>query len=346
MAVLRSSSLALVLLLAGCDRGGGDRDAGPSAAVDRAAIEAALRSAQRLLDERRVDEAVLVAGTLASRAPDSWEAAELHARTLVASSFELAGRGREAESSQRHALAAAEYRRAAELAQCAAIWHAAGIAAAVAGERGAAIESFRRAAAADPESAQAPIYEAQVHLGAGDLDAAEEALRRAAALQPEEPFVLATQAELARARGDMERAFSLIRAARRRGGAELSFRVVEARFLRQSQRPREAIELLAALGPAVIEHESATDELAHSWIALGEPRRAAELWGAFQLAHPPRWRSGLRAAEAWIAAGDAVRADLALREVELRVGAHPEAVALRERLVGAAPTGADPRDAR
>lgn len=330
-------TLLLPLAIASCGRGPNPVD-GSTEALSPEALAAAVRACQTLIDGQRYHEAEVVAAKLVQRAPMSWEVAELSARIAAAQGVAAMERGEEFAALGFRDVAAAEYIRAALIANDAALWQAAGVAASITENRSGAIDAFRRAAALDPTLLQPPLFEAQLHLAMEDLARAEEAIARAAALNPEEPFVLATQAEVARQRGDADEALRLVRAARRNAGDQPTFRATEARLLRQLGRPRDAVELLLALDdqagagdPAVVE------ELAQGWLALDEPARAAQTWEALLRRSSRHWRSGVRAADAWLRAGDVVRADAVLSEVEFVAQPHPEISAMRQRVVGGSP---------
>jgi len=135
-----------------------------------------------------------------------------------------------------------------------------------------------------------------------------------ARLRPEEAFAWASLAECHRQEGDLEAALEEIRTARRLDGSALAFRVAEARILRLSGRPRDALELLLAAGEPMWSDPIAVEEVALGWAALGEPRRAALAWETCHRQHPHHLEALRRAAQAWRDAGDPVRAQVLERE--------------------------------
>ena len=78
------------------------------------------------------------------------------------------------------------------------------------GERGQALEHFRRVVDLDPRNLPALVWLGEMHLDQGQPAAAERVLERAAALQPASPAVLAGLGRAALARGDAARAVTYL----------------------------------------------------------------------------------------------------------------------------------------
>jgi tetratricopeptide (TPR) repeat protein len=278
-------------------------------------VEESIEAAERLFSTDRLADAESIAKALTQRAPDAWQGHELLGRIRSALALGLAESGDEAGAALRREEAVRSYRRALELHPAAPeLHHAAGLALLAADRPEEALMAFGEAGRRDPLAAQYPLFEAQVHLAAGRTAEARAALARVLALRPEEAFAWASLAECHRQEGNLEAALREIRAARRLDRAAAAFRVAEARLLRLSGRPRDAIELLLAAGEPAWSEPSAVEEVALGWKALGEPGRAALAWEACQRRHPHHTAALRRAAQAWREAGDPVRAQLLERE--------------------------------
>ncbi len=319
------------------------------------AVTAALETAERLVLADRLDEALIVAEQLVRQAPDDWRAHEMNGRVLAALALRESGRAARPEVdrsgenpnpqpdpqpdpiAELRVQSAARYDRAAELgpqagAEASQLRQAAGMASDQLGDLDRAAAHYHAASKLDPGNPQPPLFLAQVRLRQGRLDEARAALEAVLALRPEEAMALAGLAEIARREGRLDDALAQIRAARRLLPESAVVRHAEARLLRLSGRPREGLELMLAAGEGTWSAPAFVEEVALSWRAIGQPDRAAQ---ALERAHrrkPNRWQLGLLAAEAWLDAGDRVRADLVLRDIEPIAGTRPEVREVRKRV--------------
>lgn len=350
--LLRWGLLLPILLLggSGCSRSE-PAAAEPQVKTTAPAVSAALETAERLVLSDRLDEALIVAEQLVRQAPEDWRAHEMNGRVLAAMalresrraarpSASAPGEAREPAADRVIALqeqSAVRYDRATELgpqlgAEASQLRQAAGMAADQLGDMDRAAVHYEAAATLDPDNPQPPLFLAQIRLRQDRLDDARIALDAVLALRPDEAMALAGLAEIARREGRLDEALERIRAARRLVPESIAVRHAEARLLRLAGRPREGLELMLAAGEAVWSAPSFVEEVALSWRAIGQPDRAAQ---ALELAHrrePARWQLGLLAAEAWLDAGDRVRADLVLRDIELVEGGRREVGEMRERV--------------
>jgi tetratricopeptide (TPR) repeat protein len=72
--------------------------------------------------------------------------------------------------------------------------------------------------------------------------------------------------------------------------------------------PRESLELLLALDAPLRRQPACAQEIAAAYFALGQAREAAGTLDESASAAPNDWKRSLRAATAWMQAGDQVKA--------------------------------------
>lgn len=310
------------------------RDPGPGPAKpppDPAKVDAAVRAIEAYLAADKPSEAVFVAERLAEEAPALMRAQEVHGRALVALAMHPA-----LPPDDRAAVfarAADAYVRAAELATGnGALQHAAAVVCDTAGRHAEAVRLYAAAHAADPASAQYALYLGLARARDGRLEEARPLLEAAERAMPEAPDPKAALADLAIRAGDPAAARAKIAEARALAPASVELRVADARLRRLAGAPAESADLLMALDPSVRAEPACAEELAAALAALGRAAEAAGALEASAAASPNDWRRGLRAASAWMRAGDPVRATIAADAAAV-AGAPPERV--REALSGA-----------
>ncbi len=340
--------LACLLICFGLARCGTEPDSpagGPqpktaaAAAVSPEAVEAALGAAERYLSSSDVPRAEAIIRRLTERVPGEWRARELYGRVLILKAMQARQHGRPAIGDRLAAEAYAQYRQAVELAPGSPGLHqSAGEVASVGGLDEAALSHFEAAARLDPASAKHPLYAAQVLIRQSRLDEAEAALARVLALDPDEPFGYASQGVIAMERRDCDRAMARIAEARRIEPGRLGFRVQEAKIRRRCGEPVSALELLATLDDRQRAEEAVVHELAASYVALGEHRKAAQAWLHRYRSHPSSWQAAVRAAEAFLEAGDRAEARRWLQRAKAAAGSTPDVRAVEEALIAAQDT--------
>ena len=307
-----------------------------AAAVSPAAVEAALGAAEQYLSSSDVPRAEAILRRLIEQAPAESRARELYGRVLSLKTMQARQHGRPAIGDRLAAEAYAQYRQAVDLAPGSPGLHqSAGEVASVAGLDEAALGHFEAAARLDPASAKHPLYAAQVLIRQGRLDEAEAALARVLALDPDEPFGFASQGVIALERGDCDRALACIAEARRIEPGQLGFRVQDAKIRRRCGEPVGALELLATLDDRQRAEEAVVHELAASYVALGEHRKAAEAWLHRYRSRPSSWEAAVRAAEAFLEAGDRAEARRWLQRAKAAAGSTPDVRAVEEALSAA-----------
>jgi tetratricopeptide (TPR) repeat protein len=301
--------------------------------VSPEAVEAALAAAEQYLTSSDVPRAEAILRRLIEQVPGESRARELYGRVLSLKALQAREQGHSAVGDRVAAEAYEQYRQAVELAPGSSGLHqSAGEVASVAGLDDVALGHFEAAARLDPASSKHSLYAAQVLIRQGRLDEADAALERVLALDPDEPFGYASQGAVALERGDCDRALARTAEARRIEPGRLGFRVQEAKIRRRCGQPVIALELLATLGDRQRAEEAVVYEIAASYGVLGEHRKAAEAWLHRYRSHPSSWLAAVRAAGAFLEAGDRAEAKQWIQRAEAAAGSTPEVRAVEEAL--------------
>ncbi|MFM8640902.1 MAG: tetratricopeptide repeat protein [Planctomycetota bacterium] len=301
----RAALLALAAALSGC----GDAPEAPAPPPDARQVDAAIRATEAYLAADKPSEATFVSEKLAAEAPGLMRAHELHGRALIA----LAMRG-DLPPGDRAAViarAADAYARACAIDPAnAALRHAAGVVCDTADRHGEAVGHYEAARAADPRNPQYALYLGLARARDGRPDQARELLEEAERAMPESPDPKAALADLAMRRGDAEGARRKIAEARSLAPASFELRLADARMRRLAGDAQGALELLLALDPPIRREPGFAEEIAAAHEALGDARAAAAALDDSASAAPNDWKRSLRAASAWMRAGDPVRATI------------------------------------
>lgn len=311
-------------------------EAGPSVGGSRAAApeplrasEVAVDAAERYLEGGRPEDALRIARALAARDPSDWRRQELLGRTLLASASEAS----DAERAERTREAAQAYLAAAVAAPAnAPLQHAAGIALDQVGRMDEAAARYRAALEAEPGNGTYAFYAGTAARRMDQLDEAVRLFSQAWRLDDSNALAAAALAEALGARGDLDAALPLAARARELAPADLGVRVTEARLLRKAGRPEESASRLLGLPERERAEEAVAEELGRSLLALQRPAKAAEAWELALAVDGRRWRCAVGAAEAWLAAGDRVRALARLEAAELVAPREPAVTAIAARV--------------
>lgn len=279
-------------------------------------------------------EALVIARRLVEVEPEGAVAQELLARTLLADA--LLNHVDGAQRNAALATAADVYLVAARLDEGnAPLLHAAGVALDQAGRTELALEHYRRARAIDETDPQFALYAAMALRRLERLDEAQAMVDAAAALAPDEALVEVVRSDLLLARHDANAALLAAQRARTLAPSDLSARIAEARALRSLDRAALAAELLSALPAEARAGEAVAQELADALLAIGRPRDAARVWEAALDRDGRRWRCAIGAAEAWMEAGDLIRADTLLSHALAVAASEPRVIETQTKLDGA-----------
>lgn len=206
----------------------------------------------------------------------------------------------------------------------------AGTVANMAGQPAKAIEHYTAAQAVDPADPDIPLYLGQIQLKLDQTEPAKASLLRAARLDEERAVTWGTLADIALREGNNNIALQHIAKARKLEPRVTLWRLVEARALRRTARPEEALALLTPLDNSEKQDPVVARAIAECYGLLGKPAEAAAALDVARLAHPEDGSLALDAALAFERAGDRKRAgELATLAVQL---GNASATGLRDRL--------------
>jgi tetratricopeptide (TPR) repeat protein len=329
----RGASCVLCAVLSFMPAGCGPAEQPPAKAAgpDSKQIDAAMRAIEAYMAADKPSEAVFVAEKLAEDAPGLMRAHEIHGRALVALAMrpDLPTEDRAAV----FARAADAYMRAAALAPTnGPLQHATGVVCDTAGRHADAVRAYEAAHADEPGNAQFALYLGMARARDGRMDDARALIEEAERAMPESSDPKAALADLAMRSGDTARARAKIAEARALSPTSNELRVADARMRRMSGAPGESLELLLALDAPLRRESACAEEIAAAYTAMGKLREAAATLDESASARPNDWKRALRAAAAWMRAGDPVKATIAAEAAGL-AGAPPSEV--REALSGA-----------
>lgn len=317
-----AAAFALAAALAACGNDDGQDEAAPP--PDAKQVDAAVRAIDAYLAADKPSEATFVAEKLAAEAPGLMRAHEIHGRALVALAMQP-----DLPTEERAAVfgrAADAYGRATEIdAGNAALHHATGVVCDTAGRHADAVLHYEAAHRLAPGNAQFALYLGLARARDGRTDEAKRLLEDAERAMPEAPDPKAALADLAMRTGDAEGARRKIVEARSLAPASNELRLADARLRRLAGAPRESLELLVPLDAPIRREPGFAEEIAAAHAALGDARTAAAVLDESASAAPNDWKRSLRAATAWMRAGDPVRATICADAAAI-AGAPPEAV--------------------
>ena len=188
----------------------------------------------------------------------------------------------------------------------AALQHAAGVVSDTALRHPQAVAHYEAAFAADPSSAQFALYLGMARARDGQAVEARRLLEAAERAMPESPDPKAALADLELRNGDPNAARIKIAQARALAPTSIELRIADARMRRMAGAPRESLELLLALDAPLRRQPACAQEIAAAYFALGQAREAAGTLDESASAAPNDWKRSLRAATAWMQAGDQV----------------------------------------
>lgn len=265
-----------------------------------------MRAASEYLASGRLDEALRITSRLVEVEPDGRLERALHAQVLLTRALADRSPGR-GDALLEAAVAHEEALRLDPTHP--GLAHMLGVTLDAAGRLQEALAAFERASALDPANPLHHFHRGTALRRLGREPEAREALQLAASLDPDDAMVRVALAEVLLRLNQTAEALSQARLARHRAPRELQPRIIEARVLRALDRPLEAAESLAALDASRRADEAVATELAAALRALDRVRDAAEAWELALRADPTRWRCALGAAEAWLDAGDLIRAN-------------------------------------
>ncbi|MCC6678503.1 MAG: tetratricopeptide repeat protein [Phycisphaerales bacterium] len=207
---------------------------------------------------------------------------------------------------------------------------AAGTVANMAGQPAKAIDHYTAAQAADPANPDIPLFLGQIQLKLDQTEPAKISLLRAARLDEDRAITWGTLAEVALREGNNNIALQHIAKARKLEPRVTLWRLIEARALKRTARPEDALSLLTPLDETEKQDPAVARTIAECYGLLNKPAEAAAALEASRLAHADDGALTLDAALAFERAGDRKRAgELATLAVQL---GNSSATGLRDRL--------------
>jgi Flp pilus assembly protein TadD len=318
--------------------------AGGSPPVTAEAIEDSLLAADQYFNAGELDKAQAILETLVIRAPGDVRARELLGQTLIRKAVEADTQLKFDDAAAFRDRAWEQYKAAVAIEpDSPGLRHSAAMIAHQAGHYDEALANFQVAASLDPLNPQPALYAAQLLLAKDRIVEAEAELKRAQKLDPDLPLVYASLAVIAMRRADVESARQLIAQARTLDPYDLGLLAQEAGIHRIDGNARRSLEMLLLLDEPSRANELVAAEIAGSYLAIGEPLKAAQVWVhriRFLRSYPTRWRDAARAADAYLAAGDRQSASLWLQEASLVAPDAEEVKAVETKL--ARPAGDEP----
>lgn len=207
---------------------------------------------------------------------------------------------------------------------------AAGTVANMAGQPQRAVEYYKSAQDADPANPQIPLFLGQIQKNLGQLEAAKASLLRSAKIDENVAIAWGTLAEIALQEGSNNIALQHIAKARQLEPRVTVWRLVEARALKRTAKPDEALALLTPLDDTEKQDPAVARVIAECLGMLNRPEEAAAALEVSRVAHSDDGVLTLDTAAAFERAGDKKRAgELATLAVGL---GNQAAVPMRDRL--------------
>lgn len=229
-------------------------------------IEAAIREADNLRQQGEIAAAETLLRKALEKHPNDRDLRVMLAETLLSQD-----RPREAYRQYDHAIAAG--------ADNAELHFAAGTVANVAGLPERAAEHYRSAQRLAPSNPKHPLYLGQIRRKLGDVEAAKASLLRAANLDPDQAIAWGTLADIALSENNLSIARNYVRRAIEAAPEATSWRILEARVLRRSNRPEQAARVLMALDKSArLGDPNVLRELALCYGLLDRPAEAARVY--------------------------------------------------------------------
>lgn len=194
-----------------------------------------------------------------------------------------------------------------------------------------AVEHYNDAQTADPGNPDIPLFLGQIQLKLDQLEPAKASLLRSAKIDENRAVTWGTLAEIALREGKNNIALQHIAKARQIEPRVTLWRLVEARALKRTAKPDEALALLTPLDASEKQEPAVARVIAECYGMLNRHAEAAEALETSRKAHTDDAALTLETAIAFERAGDKVRAG-ELATLSAQMG-NQAAVPLRDRLM-------------
>ncbi|MCC6229120.1 MAG: tetratricopeptide repeat protein [Phycisphaerales bacterium] len=247
-------------------------------------LNAVLNSAQMYVNQKEPAKAEAIMREAIAKFPEERELRVQYAQVLLAM--------------KKNAEAYEQYVAALKCgAKDAAMEFMAGTIASTLGRLDASVSHYSSAQTIDPGVAKYPLYLAQVQIKLNKIDDAKANLLRSGRIDPDQAIVWGTLADLAMRENKAGVALQHIAKARRIEPAVTDWRLIEARAMKRSNKPEEAIKLLVGLDQAERYSPAVLQILGECYGMLSHPADAAALYASASEANPTDAATALSAAE-------------------------------------------------
>lgn len=194
-----------------------------------------------------------------------------------------------------------------------------------------AVEHYNAAQTADPSNPDIPLFLGQIQLKLDQVEPAKASLLRSAKIDENRAVTWGTLAEIALREGKNSIALQHIAKARQIEPRVTLWRLVEARALKRTAKPDEALALLTPLDDSEKQEPAVARVIAECYGMLNKPIEAADALETSRKAHTDDAALTLETAIAFERAGDKVRAG-ELATLSAQMG-NQAAIPLRDRLM-------------
>lgn len=251
------------------------------------ALNAVLSSAQRYVNEKEPAKAEAIMRQAIAKFPEERELRVQYAQVLLAT--------------KKNEEAYEQYAAALRLgAKDAATEFMAGTIAATLGRLDAAVSHYSSAQTIEPGAAKYPLYLAQVQIKLNRIDEAKANLLRAGRIDPDQAVVWGTLSELALRENKPGVALQHIARARQIEPGVTDWRIIEAKALKRSNRPEDAIKLLVGLDQSERYSPAILQIMGECYGMLSRQADAAAMYAAASEANPSNAAVALSAAEWYV----------------------------------------------
>lgn len=185
---------------------------------------------------------------------------------------------------------------------------AAGTAANASGKLDRAVEHYESAEAALKNDHRPPLFLAQVLIKQNKFDEAKVRLRRVQMMKPDEPIGFGSMAEIFLRENHPDLALQTVATARKLQPGYLPWRMVEARALKRSAQPQQAVDLLTGLSDAQKLEPGVLPLIGECYGMLQQPAKAATEFARMADQFPEKGDLSLDAALWMERAGDKANA--------------------------------------
>jgi tetratricopeptide (TPR) repeat protein len=237
-------SILLVALLVAC----GKTDSPQTHSITVEQRDAAIESANELLQTNQVQEALAITSTLVANASDSAKSQEVHARALIAEGLRLDGLGKLGKAQEKRHEALDAYILACTQSTTPGLLQlSTAQMAQMIGEDEIAHEYYKLAHVNVPDDGRASFFLAQMEMLDKQWEEGRDWISQSLERNPNEPYALLSLAVIEAELGNFSIAITLAAKGCSISPTDPNLRFMQARVLRLSGKPQQAMEILLAL---------------------------------------------------------------------------------------------------